>query len=366
MFEGIIGNDHIKGYLQNMVASGSVGNSLLFSGVDGIGKTLFAEGLAKLLLSEGNPSSPHIHKIKSGNHPDIKHYRPEGKTGMHTIESMRQFNAEVYLRPNEAKWKVFIIHDAERMLPTSANALLKTFEEPSPDTIIILMTSAKESLLPTILSRCRTLHFHHVDTREIACLLIEKFHCQADEARLYAELSHGSVGRAIQLNHDSGDPVRDQILNFIVKGKVKTYFELTDFVKTICAKVDTSKKEVEEQIREELSKGVSEKDMTAAQLQVLKKEVEGAVALRLAHEASNFFNVILSWFRDLHLLYLGGDSRLLINKDYVPEIQKKVIEAEPIPVETVEKVIADARLSLRRSTSLAICLENLFLKLNFL
>ena len=78
---------------------------------------------------------------------------------MHSIDALRSLQKEVYLAPYEAKWKVFIIHDADRMLPTSANALLKTFEEPYKTSVIILLSSKPENL-PTLLSRCRRWHFN--------------------------------------------------------------------------------------------------------------------------------------------------------------------------------------------------------------
>ena len=137
MFEDIVGNDQIKEYLKRMVEQRAVANSLLFAGPEGIGKSLFAHALAKMLLG-------------SDSHPDLHVYRPEGKIGMHSIDSMRQFSEDVYLAPFQGQWKVFIIHDAERMLTYSANALLKTFEEPAKDALIILLSSAPAALLPTI------------------------------------------------------------------------------------------------------------------------------------------------------------------------------------------------------------------------
>jgi DNA polymerase-3 subunit delta' len=127
-FDDIIGNDQIKNYLAGMVEKRMIAQSLLFAGPDGIGKSLFAQSFAKLIVGAKNPS-----------HPDIYHYHTEGKIGMHSIQSMRQFSEEVYLGPYEAKKKVFIIHDAHRMLTYSANALLKTFEEPAPKQVAFFL-----------------------------------------------------------------------------------------------------------------------------------------------------------------------------------------------------------------------------------
>ncbi len=366
MFENIIGNDHIKDYLNRMVETQTIGNSLLFAGPEGIGKSLFAIELAKLVMCQNDPHGSHKHKIETGNHPDIRHFRPEGKSGIHSIESMRQFNDDVYLHPFEAKWKVYIIHDAHRMMTYSANALLKTFEEPSKQSIIILLTHSPEALLPTVLSRCRTLHFHRVRDRDISMFLTDQHHSPSDEARRYAEMAGGSVGKALKLMQKGGDPLRDRVLEFLAKGCVSTYAELTDFVKEISSQVDISKKEAETTIREELLAGSSIDDMSATQRNGINKEVEGAVAMRQLHGAHSLLDIIITWYRDVQLLYLGGDNRYIINKDYEPVMQEMVIVAEPLPLEEVQEMIKSARASLARSTSLSICLENLFLKLNFL
>jgi DNA polymerase III delta prime subunit len=93
------------------------------------------------------------------NHPDIHQYFPEGKAGVHTIESIRQLTQEVFLAPYEGAWKIFILQEADKMLPTSSNALLKTLEEPAPKTILILLSHHPERLLPTLVSRCQTINF---------------------------------------------------------------------------------------------------------------------------------------------------------------------------------------------------------------
>lgn len=130
-------------YISNMLESGKVGNALLFAGPAGSGKRDAAYKLSKKLADT----------------LDIHIYRPQGKGAMHSISSMRELANEAYLVPNQSKHKVFLIEDADRMLKYSANALLKTFEEPPLDTLIILISNKPHRLLPTILSRCRTVHF---------------------------------------------------------------------------------------------------------------------------------------------------------------------------------------------------------------
>lgn len=364
-FDHIIGNDHIKKYLIQTVDRAAVGNSLLFAGPDGIGKGLFAEAFAKLLICRHDPTGSHRHKIDSGNHPDIRIYRPEGKIGMHSIATMRQFSEEVYRSPFEAEWKVFIIHDADRMLPSSANALLKTFEEPAQDSLIILLSNNPGGLLTTVLSRCRKLFFHPLKETEVAAFLKEKYSKSDDEARKLAAMAHGSIGQAVRLIKNGDNPLRALILDILARGKVETYKELSGAAAQIAEGIDSGKKQVEAEVRKELLHGYGE-DLTAAQKQGLEKEVEGAVMMHAMNEALVLLEVIEAWYRDLQLVGVHGDVSLLLHRDYANAVQQGFERGLSKPLESIHKVIAEARLSLERSTSLPICFENLFLKLGLL
>ena len=350
MLENIIGNEINKGYLRQMVAKKATHHSLLFAGPDGIGKSLFALGLAEEMLG-------------SKNHPDLHIYYPEGKVGMHTIQSMREFSEAVYMAPFQGLWKIFILHDAERMLPTSANALLKTFEEPSPDSIIILLSSQPATILPTILSRCRILHFQPLREEEVAKYCESHFKLGKDEAKRLALLSHGSIGQAECLLNGGNDKVRLLLLNFLAKDKILHYKELTEAIEEISLVLEHSKKQVEEKIQEQLYKGLQD-TLTAVQKETLQKEVDGAVSIRLKTDAGRLFEIILGWYRDIQLMLVNGDPKYLVHPDFEEEIEQALHRGHIISLEKVQQTIAESALALERSTSLALVLENLFLKLN--
>lgn len=141
IFDEIPGNESIKIYLRKGIQNHSLHHTLLFSGPQG---SLFAHALAKEL------SAP----------PDLHVYLPEGKGGLHSIETIRELIDEVRKPPFQAKRKVFLLEQAERMQPAAANALLKTLEEPEQDSTIILITEKPQEILPTIVSRCIQLHSH--------------------------------------------------------------------------------------------------------------------------------------------------------------------------------------------------------------
>lgn len=353
-FAQIIGNDPIKQYLTKMVEQKAIAHSLLFAGPNGIGKSLFAEAFAKLLLN-----------IDGLSHPDIRIYRPEGKIGMHSMESMRQFSKEVYMPPYESPWKVFILHDAERMLTYSANALLKTFEEPSKQSIIILLSSHPEALLPTLLSRCRMVRFCPLSTDEIALFLQEKYAKTEAEAQLIASQTQGSVGTAVRLVETGGDPLRTSILSLLSRGRMSTYTQVMEAAQSISSSMEEQQKKTEEAVRAEQQTFYPD-GLTSIQQQTIDKEIDGILALELAQEADRVFDLILSWYRDMHLLYVRGNPAYTCHLDFQEQNKQAFQKGEIMPLESVQAAISHARLTLARSTPLNNCLENLFLHLNMI
>jgi DNA polymerase-3 subunit delta' len=134
--------------VERLIENGRIPNTLLLTGPKEANLVAAALRLATSLLGE-----------PAHQHPDLHHYLPDTTAGLHSIEAMRRLIEEVYMAPFRAPAKVFIIEDAERMLPTSSNALLKTLEEPSLHCYILLLTPLEDAILPTILSRCRKISF---------------------------------------------------------------------------------------------------------------------------------------------------------------------------------------------------------------
>lgn len=358
VFSHLLGNDSVKNYLSRILDRGAVGNSYLFTGPSGVGKGLFAKAFAKSLLAGGSPSK--AAKVEAGNHPDLHLYRPEGKTGTHPIETLREFSEQVYIFPHEASRKVFIIEDAERMLPVSANALLKTFEEPSSDSTIILVSSAVEALLPTILSRCSKVVFSPIGESLLVDHLQSRFTLPLEQARLFARLSQGSLTLAEGWALKGMDPNRERLLLFLRQGRTN-YGILRDVVGDLSQQLEKRKQELIAQLEEEqLRRCGRMEELLAVHRATLAKEVEGAVALAMGRECAFLFTTVLYWFRDAHLLREGGEVEQLFNLDMADHLPR---QGELPSLEFVEKQIADAQLALARSSSLQASLEAFFLSL---
>jgi DNA polymerase-3 subunit delta' len=139
----------------------SLPHGILISGVKGSGKDSLAYWLAQLLSCQQLASSTNNQPcglckscllLKAQTHPDVKLIESDDKTlGVDTIRSLSSFAQKTaQICGNQ----IIVIFDAEKMTESAANALLKTLEEPTPGTFIVLVSEDSQSLLPTIISRC--------------------------------------------------------------------------------------------------------------------------------------------------------------------------------------------------------------------
>ncbi|MCX6957218.1 MAG: hypothetical protein NT164_01575 [Verrucomicrobiae bacterium] len=138
--------DQALALLKNASQEQRLGHAYLITGSFHDGMETIAEELACMVL----PCS--LLEVKM--HPDVHMVEPESKSRKILTEQMRHLEEALHLKPQQSDYKVAIIHDAERMMPSAANAFLKTLEEPPDQTLLLLTTSLPEALLETIRSRC--------------------------------------------------------------------------------------------------------------------------------------------------------------------------------------------------------------------
>lgn len=354
MFETLLGNDKIKTYLSKVLREEKIPQSLLFAGPEGVGKSLFASAFAKCIVG-----------TKNALHPDIHNYFPEGKIGIHSIQSMREFSEAVYMAPFQSKRKVFIIHEAHRMLATGANALLKTFEEPALDSVIILLSHAQEKLLPTVLSRCQIIRFQPIPVEVIESYLVTEKKLSSDEAKEAAAKGKGSLGKAALHSSSEHHPLRSALLNLLVQKQQSNYSDIVNCSKEISDQIEARLKAEEAAMLEMLLAAYPEKPGAKVR-QMIEKEVEGASSLKKASEAMSLFELLLSWYRDLRLLSVSGNPDLLSNRDFKNQLEGVLQKGGLLPIEKVEEALSQAVLGLERSTPLALIFESLFLRLSLM
>jgi len=167
--------EHQQLLAQQYVAK-TLPHAILFSGVSGVGKNALAQWLIKLLLCQrptaennekvlsacGNCKTCHLYH--SGSYPDHLTLLPivKGKSKVKSknlgVDEVRFANEFLQKTAHIGTYQTVLVENAHIMTISAANALLKTLEEPSAQSLIILVTHDADRLLPTIISRCRVLH----------------------------------------------------------------------------------------------------------------------------------------------------------------------------------------------------------------
>ena len=229
---------HAQRQIHQALSGGRMPHAYLFSGPDGVGKEKLALGLAEVLLcpqpgdvsldaatakavglnvvrsgcgrcedcrSVAAMSHPDLHLVYrqlSREHPDLEvRKRKALDIG---VEVARHFLIECVGRtPVRGLAKLFIVREADRITAQAQNALLKTLEEPPGETVVILLTSSVDRLLPTTLSRCQLVRFDALPADfihdKLKALLPDH---PPVEVQWCARCAEGSLGRAVQIARD--------------------------------------------------------------------------------------------------------------------------------------------------------------------
>jgi DNA polymerase-3 subunit delta' len=193
--------------LRRQIESDQPAQAWLLLGPSGAGKRAAALSLAAALNCPVRPrvgcgSCRSCERIARGRHPDVHHVAPEGP--IIAVDVVRdQIVPEAARSPFEAAFKVFLIEEADRMNPAAQNALLKTVEEPLPDTVFVLISDNEEELLETLRSRCRVVRLEPLSQERISALLLEQG-APGEAAEAAASAAFGDLERARALVFDDG------------------------------------------------------------------------------------------------------------------------------------------------------------------
>ncbi|MCF6217852.1 MAG: DNA polymerase III subunit delta' [Gammaproteobacteria bacterium] len=192
--------------LQQRLAQGTLPHALLLYGAQGMGKLHFSSALVNSLLCEHRTESGAAcgvcrgcKLLEVGNHPDFTQLSPEEEGKNIAIDKVRKLSSKLSISSQYDGYKVVLITPAEQLNIASANSLLKTLEEPTPDTILILLCSHIDRLLPTIRSRCQKILFAPPPAAQAATWLEEQVKVDQNIALQLLALAGGAPLRAQQL-----------------------------------------------------------------------------------------------------------------------------------------------------------------------
>lgn len=200
-FKQIIGQDRPIRILQNAIATNRIAHAYLFEGPPSVGKVFTALNFAKAVNCLTRPENgvdccdecASCRKIDAANHIDVSWLNlAKGKSQI-SIEQIRQMQAQINLKPYEARYKVFCIPDAELMNEEAQNCLLKTLEEPPLKSIIVLTSSKPAILFATIVSRCQAVKFSALKAECIRDILIKRHNIKSDAAYFLAHITQSGL-----------------------------------------------------------------------------------------------------------------------------------------------------------------------------
>jgi len=207
VFDEVVGQRLITETLKNAILHNQVAHGYIFSGGRGVGKTTTARILAKGLNCIQGPTvtpcgvCPSCKEITAGNSVDVLEIDAASNRG---IDEIRQLRETVRYLPARDRYKIFIIDEVHMLTTEAFNALLKTLEEPPPQSLFIMATTEPHKLPATIQSRCQHFAFRLLDYQEIFAQLericaSEKI--AADEGALsaLAQAGEGSMRDALSL-----------------------------------------------------------------------------------------------------------------------------------------------------------------------
>ncbi len=188
----VFGHKEQIAFLLNCIRANQIPNAWLFHGPVGIGKASLALNVAKVLsnsgvlkgdnlsyLSEKDLRNPNA-SIRVNNIYLCKRKWDDKKKLFQkniSIEDIRELSRKLYLSSTDCSYKVCIVDTTEDLNISASNSLLKMLEEPPKKTLFILVSNNKQSILPTILSRCQKIGFQKLnedDLRNISVGLFEE------------------------------------------------------------------------------------------------------------------------------------------------------------------------------------------------
>jgi DNA polymerase-3 subunit delta' len=214
------------------------------------------------------------------------------------INSIREVRRESALSTSDGRRRVIIISRADEMGDEASNTLLKTLEEPSGNTMLVLTTSRRDALLPTIQSRCQALRFDPLTEESIRVALTERNGVDERQASVVARLANGSYGAALELLQEDVARRREEVVSFVMRVLGNNMVSLIEHI-------------------EELS------------------------ASRDREMVTRFLHMLLMWFRDALLCSHGREVINLDQQDPILRFVRKFPEANLVHViADVEKAIS--------------------------
>jgi DNA polymerase-3 subunit delta' len=253
--------------------NGQLAHAYLLQGAAHGAALRFAEKLLNLIFN-------HHPQVQTRAHPDIMWLEPQSKSRQITIDEIRDLIRQLSQTSFAGGWKAGVILCADRMTDQAANALLKTLEEPSARTLLILVTDEPQSLLATISSRCQRIALSDAD----------------DEISRHW---------------------KDPLLDILGELPPATILEAGLFTGRITGILNALKEEFEAEESERLPEDLSAKEA--------KELLAARSTARLIESRTEILRTMLQWQRDILILVLEQDESALRFQDDLEPLKRQAM-----------------------------------------
>ena len=323
-FDAIIGHERPKRFLQAALRSERLAHALLFHGEEGIGKLLTARVLAQAVNCEAEPVPEppdacgicrSCRQIEAGSHPDVTILTATGEKG--ETDHTREIEARFIYRPLIGRQKIVILDNVDLLRREAANALLKTIEEPPPDSLIVLVSARPEALLPTIRSRCQEIRFAPLALDVVEETVRRRRGLPEKDARFLAVISGGRLGLALTAEPETLRAERAEYLRLVSPDSL----ESTGGLLSVCESVGKS------------------------------DQAEAALGW------------LTAWFRDLIIVKVGGDRARLVNSDCLAQLDALAARLRIETILDLAAYVKSMHRGLERNLNKQMMLEGLLLRL---
>ena len=320
-FENILGQPQVRDLLRSSVCSDRVTHAYLFTGPAGSNKTMAAYALAQALICPQGSQGPRggecgacdaCSRVKRKKHPDVRYFAPEGASG-YLVEQIRDIVADTSMAPIQASKKIYILDRVDLLSSSSANAFLKTLEEPPADVVLILLGRTRESVLSTIVSRCQVVPFRHIPASEAAGILAQNTGASRELARIAIESCGGSITRGIEfLKSNERLAYRTRVLEVLALLRNADDWDILssagELVVLAKAPLDVVRASQEEELAENAD------FLAKSAIRQIEARNKRALSAKTLESLRQLTAIIRSWLRDVMVVCAETPS-LVINVD---------------------------------------------------
>ncbi len=340
-FDEVVGQEHVTHTLQNALPAGRISHAYLFTGPRGTGKTSTGRLLAKAvncLSTEDNKPCNQCRicqAINEGRLLDLIEIDAASNRG---IDEMRSIRERVNFRPNEARYKVYILDEAHMLTEPAFNALLKTLEEPPPHVIFVLVTTEPRKIPDTILSRCQRFDFRRIPLQD----MIGHLKYIAEQEGLAVEPAAWElIARSATGSMRDAESLLDQLISY--GGGEITLAQVQSVLGTVPSQA------VGELVDQLLARNV------AQGLDVINRVIGDGVDPR------QFNRQVVEYLRELLLIKVGDDSSLVhVTPEVLQEMKGQVAQLSIRELIKMVKLFNQAGLDLKASVQSQLPLELAF------